>query len=252
MFFFKKGKQVQHEISLDIVDALDIYKAKENEPESSVMDSLDYDFAIQKYPKTDFRFRFVQEYMKYIQTTYGVEVYNCKFERPETNSIFLNFCIYFWEDDLTLQFRIENTNNHFVKAFYKILKDYPLPAVTEQLRLQVITRNIRRVMFGKILDLTWRDIHLSIKDRFPEVADLSFWSVFYVFIKKEVFHAVIEDTSQLTQIKEYCFNMAKTHDVHQILDFEQFQIRIDNYDNYQSIGGGNYFNSDYMINCLLY
>lgn len=252
MFFFKKGKQTQPEISLDIVDALDIYNAKENEPESSVMASIDYDFAIQRYPKTDFRFRFVQEYMKYIKTTYGVEIYNCKFERPRTDCNFLNFYIYFWEDDLTLQFRIEDSNNHFVTAFYKVLKDYPLPAVTEQLRLQFITRNIRRVMFGKILELTWRDIHLSINDSFPEVADLSFWSVFYVFIKKEAFHEVIENTFKLTQIKEYCFKMAKTHDVHQILDFEQFQIRIDNYDNYHSIGGGNYFRSDYMINCLLY
>lgn len=246
MFFKSKGKRVHKENSLDI------YMTKENEPRSSVMESSDYDFAMQKYTESDFRFRFLQEYKNYIKLAYGVQIFNCKFELPQSDCNFLNFFIYLWEEDLTVQYRIEDPGNHFITAFYKILKDYPLPAITEQLRLQFLIKNIRRVMYSRVLELTWADIHLSIKNIFPEVVDLSYWSVFYVFIKREEFNAVVENTLQLNQIKEYCFKMAKIHDVNNILSSEQFQIRIDNYDNYKSIGGYNYFNSDYMFNCLLY
>ncbi len=246
MFFKIKGKRVHNESSLGI------YSAKENEPRSSVMESSDYDFAVQKYTKSDFRFRFVHEYINYIKLTYGVEIFNCKFELPQSDCNFLNFYIYLWEDDPTIQYRIEDANNHFIMAFYKILKDYPLPAVTEQLRLQFLIKNIYHVMHGRVLKLTWEDIHLRIKDLFPQIADISYWLVFYVFIKKEEFQVIIENTLQLNQIKEYCYKMSKIHDINNILCFEQFQIRIDNYDNYQLIGGYNYFNSDYMFNCLLF
>lgn len=233
-------------------NSLDIYNTKGNEPCSSVMESGDYDFAKQKYPESDFRCKFVQEYIKHIELIYGIKIYNCKFERPQPDGKFLNFYIYLWEDDPTVYYRIEDPNHFYAKAFYKILNENSLPAVTKELPIQILLKNISRVMHGRVLDLTWHDIHILIKEIFPEIADLNYWSDFYVFIKKDEYEKVVKTTSRMDQIKEYCYKSATKNDVHHILNFDQFHIRIDNYENYRLIGGYNYFNSDFMFNCLLY
>ncbi len=96
MFLFSKAKQTP----MPTGSGLDIYNTKENEPKSSVVESSDYDFAMLNYTKHDFRYEFVESYMKYIKNCYGITVFNCKFERPKTEIDFINFYIYLWEDDL--------------------------------------------------------------------------------------------------------------------------------------------------------
>ena len=238
------GKHKRDEIGLEV------YNAGDREPRSSVMDSFDYDFAVQKYRKSDFRFKFVKHYMKHIEATYGIQIFNCKFERPRVDSPFLNFFIYLWKDDPTIHYIIEDPQHIFVMAFYKILSENPLPGISKDLHVQFIQKNIRKVMNGKVLRLTWKDIHTTIQDVFPQVAELSYWSVFYVFIRNEDFKAVEDNILLLDQIKEYCFKMAKKHDEDNILDWDQFQIRVDSNENYN--GGYQYFNSDLMSDCLLY
>lgn len=234
------------------VCSLDIFNAKNDEPRSSVMDSSDYDFALQKYTETDFRYKFVQEYMKHIEFVHGIKIFNCKFERPQPDSDFLNFYIYLWKDDPNISYRIEDPHYFYITAFYKVLSENPLPSVTKELHIQFLLKNVWSVMYGKVLDLTWHDIHLSISGIFPEIADMSYWSNLYIFIKSDEYEKVVKTPAILSQIKQYCYNNAVEHDIHNILDFDQFHIRVDNYENYQSIGGYNYFNSDFMFNCLLY
>lgn len=77
------GKYKRDEIGLEV------YNTRDRESRSSVMDSFDYDFAVQKYRKSDFRFKFVKHYMKRIEATYGIQIFNCKFERPRrTRALF--------------------------------------------------------------------------------------------------------------------------------------------------------------------
>jgi len=216
------------------------------------MESLDYDFAIQKYTKNDFRYKFVKRYIEYVKNTYKIDIFNCKIKRPKPDSKFLNFYIYLWEDDPAISYRIEDPLHFYITSFYKILDRYPLPQISKDLHIQFFQKNIKHVMYGKILDLTWHDIHESISGIFPQVANMSCWSAFYIFIKTEDFQLVVENTLLLSQIKKYCFEMAKKNDTHGILSFEEFYIRVDDYENYHSIGGYNYFNSDYMFDCLKY
>jgi len=164
----------------------------------------------------------------------------------------LKIYIYLWENDPDIHYRIENLHHSYIKSFYKILDKHNLPGIMRETRIQFIVKNIRSVMYGRIINLTWRDIHCSIKEDFSEIADLSSWSNLYVFIKKEEFSEVIENIPHLESIKKYCYEKAKKHDVNGILSFKEFHIRIDNYENYQSIGGQHYFNSDLMFDCLLF
>ena len=247
MIFFKKTIK-KHNIAQY---GLDVYNTKENEPTSSVIESSDYDFATLKYSKKDFRYQFVENYIKYMMKNYGVTIFNCKFERPCSDSDFVNLFIYLWEDDPDIKYRIENSNNNFVVAFYEILNSYNLPAITKETRIQFIVKNIRSVMEGRCLNSTWYDIHNSIKITFPEIAELSYFAYFYLFIEKDKFDILIKNTHYLEKLKRYCFDAAKKHDINNILEYTQFHIRIDNYENYLSIGGQHYFNSDLMFDCLL-
>lgn len=234
-----------------ITDAgLDAYNTKTYEPRNSVTGSSDYEFATTRYSKDDFRYTFTSKYMEFVKRVYDTEIANCKFERPRHDSNFINFYIYLWDDEFNLRHRIEDKSSYLIISFYKTLKKHKLPAITEKTRVQFLVKNIKHVMKSRCLDLAWHDIHNEIKEVFREVADLSYWDDFYVFIDKDLFEQIVENTEYLERIRNYCYNAAKKHDTHHILSYQDFHIRIDNFQKYSSIGGYNYFNSDYMHECL--
>ena len=204
--FRKKGRN----------NRLEIYQPKENEPNFSVVDSHDL-FALYKYPENDFRYQFIQEYIKEIESSYYIKIFNCKFGHPRPDSDCLNFYIYLWEDDPTIQIRIENPNHFYVTTFHKILNKNPLPYVHKDLPIQFFPRNIWRIMYCRALDLTWHEIYKSLQENFPEIVASKFWYTF-IYLLKVKSSTIYSKHPRLKEIKTYCFNCAKKHDVHNILD----------------------------------
>jgi hypothetical protein len=233
------------------VERLDLFNKKPEEPKSSVMESSDYDFAIAKYNNQDFRYKFVRKYAEIMRIEYGIEVYNCKFERPRDDSKFVNFYVYVWENDPDVNYRVDDTNNRFYLAFVKSMSKISINGLNQKSRVQVILKNINNVMYGKILDNVWHDINKTIQVKFPKVNMLSYWSNLYLFISDEQYNKIFDNMDRLQMIKKYCYEVALKYDVHKILDYDKFKIRVDNIENYRSIGGQHYFNSDYMFDCPL-
>ncbi|MEG0366718.1 MAG: hypothetical protein RR585_07770 [Coprobacillus sp.] len=229
---------------------IDSYNTQAHEPESSVIECSDYDFATTLYPKKDFRYDFVEAYIKYIKNTYNIDIYTCKFERPKNTSDFINFYIYLYQDEVKYRYRIEDKNDIYVTSFYKVLKEYPLPVIDENFHLQFLIKNISSVMYDKVLKETFYDIRESINKEFIEIESITHWNTLYIFIKEEYFDKLIQDTDYLLKIKDYCFQSALKHNPDDVLKDHTFSIRIENYAIYKSIGGQHYFNSDYMFDCL--
>lgn len=233
------------------IERLDLFNKKAGETESSVMESSDYEFAIAKYDSQDFRYQFVQKYAEIMSKEYGLEVYNCKFERPREDSAFVNFYVYVWENAPDVKYRVDDTKNRFYMAFVKTMSEVKLEGLNQESRVQVILKNIYNVMYGKILNSLWYDIHKSISGKFFEIELLSYWSNLYVFLSDEHYNNILEDTNRLQEIKRYCYEVALRFDLHKILDYDKFQIRVDNIKNYRAIGGQHYYNSDCMFDCPL-
>lgn len=243
--FFQNNSSGEKEI-------LDFYNTKPNEPTSSVMESLDYEFASQKYEENDFRYAFTNQYIQYVFKNLGIKLYNCKFYRPMPDSKFLNFYIYYFDELPTKEYRLEDKNNPMIQAFYEVLKSNSLPGILPTTRIQFIQKNIKSAILANIIALACKDIEKEIKTVFPQVASISFWKYIpYIFIAKESFEDIIQDTDYLHSLKEYCYNHAKRYDKYNYLHFDQFHIRVDNHGFFSSIGGGNYFRSDSMYDCLL-
>ncbi|MEG0452315.1 MAG: hypothetical protein RR558_04545 [Coprobacillus sp.] len=230
---------------------IDNYNTKPSEPESSVIECGDYEFATTHYQKHDFRYKFVQAYIQYIKNTYNIDIYTCKFERPKNDSTFINLYIYLYHDEDKYRYRIEDKKDKFIISFYKVLKEYPLPVINENFHLQFLMKNISSVMYDKVLKETFYEIRESIKKEFIEIESFTHWNTLYVFIKEEYFDTLIQDTEYLLKIKAYCYEAALRHNPDDILKDRTFSIRVENYAIYKSIGGQHYFNSDYMFDCLV-
>ena len=239
----------KEKISEKCVQELEIYNSKDDEPQSSVIESSDYDFAVSKYSKDDFRYNFVSKYIEYFKDIYGVDIFNCKFERPDNDSKFINFYIYLWGADPDINYRIEDKNNNYKKVFYEILKNNKLSGITETTYIQFFVKDIFKTMICHSSNCAWRDINNDIKSKFPEVKSINYWNTFYIFINADNFEKAVSDKNYLNEIRIYCYEAAKKYDIDNVLEYSNFHIRVDNYKNYHEIGGQHYFNSDCMFNC---
>ena len=233
---------------------LEYYNPKPNEPTSSVMESLDYDFSISRYPDGSPLKAFVDAYITAVKNNIGIHLFNCRFERPRTDSVFLNFYIYLRGVEpleLGIFYVIDDNNNHDLKKiFYEVLKNNKLPAIDADTGIQFWVKNFDDNARNRAVSLAWHDIHDTIKAIYPEVALLSFMSYFYVFIDEEIYKETSENTALLKEIKEYCYRAVKKQDIANVWNHDNFFIYVDNYKFYKEIGGHHYFNSDYMDKCM--
>ncbi|MEN6445239.1 MAG: hypothetical protein ABFC98_04245 [Candidatus Cloacimonas sp.] len=231
-------------------DPLILYNRRTGEPEPSVMKSLDYDFAVSRYSRTDFRYEFVNAYIAYVKKFYNKFIYNCKLERPRNDAEFLNFYIYMEDPGPEIQYRIENPNHKYILAFYEVLIKCKLQGITKDMRIQFILKDIVEIMKATAVAKAWQEIHEPIEELFPECTYLCSWGrYFYVFIHTEKYEVILKDKARLEEIKKYCFEAVKRYDRDNVWKYEEYRIKVDNDKIYQEIGGGNYFNSDAMNLC---
>lgn len=233
---------------------LEYYDKRPGEPQSSVMGSLDYNFAVSRYPKDSFCGSFAAAYIRFIKESEQLDIFNCRFERPQVTSNFVNYYIYLKKMDLArlaISYRIGDENHSLIKAFYKVMENNRLPGISEETRIQFLVKNFDQVTKEHSIALAWRSIHKEISAVFPEVAFLSSWTVFYVFVNENQFERIMSDSAYLEKVRKYCFEATKKCDIDGAWIYKDFHIRIDNYKNYKAIGGQHYFNSDLMSNCAV-
>ena len=234
---------------------LEYYNKKPNEPESSVMESLDYNFSVLRYPNGSPLKKFVDEYIIAVKNNLDINLFNCRFERPKIGSDYLNFLNFYIYlkgiDPLELGiFYVIDEEHDLKKIFYEILEKNKLPAVDKNTRIQFFIKDFEKNSRNFAISRACDDIHREIKVLYPDVLALSYWSCFYVFIDEDVYEKIITDTELLKEIKEYCYRAVKKHDKDNVWNRDNFYIRIDNHKIYKEIGGYNYFNSDYMDECM--
>lgn len=214
------------------------------------MESLDYDFAVSKYSKDDFRYEFVNAYIAYVKEFCNKNIYNCKFERPRNDAKFLNFYIYIENPDPDVQYPIDNPKHEYILAFYEVLKKCSLRGITMDTRIQFILKDILKTMKVTTIAKAWQDIHEQIENLFSECACLSARGIyFYVFIHSDKFEKLLKDEARMKEIKRYTYEAIKRCDKDNVWKYEDYCIKIDTYKIYQEIGGRNYFNSDAMNLC---
>ncbi|BBB90975.1 hypothetical protein MAMMFC1_01642 [Methylomusa anaerophila] len=214
------------------------------------MESLDYDFAVSRYSKEDFRYEFVNAYIACVKGLCNKIIYNCKLERPRNDSEFLNFYIYMENPDSNVQYRIDNPKHEYILAFYEVLKKCNLQGITMNTRIQFILKDIVKTMKATAVTKAWKDIHEPIGNLFPECAYLSAWEIyFYVFIQNDKYEKLLADEARMEEIKRYSYKAVKRCDKDNVWKYEEYRIKVDNYKIYHDIGGRNYFNSDAMNLC---
>ena len=233
---------------------LEYYNIKPNEPHSSVMESLDYDFSIFRYPEGSQLRKFVESYILTVNNNLGLNIFNCRFEKPQNDASFVNFYIYLSNvdpDTLGIFFHIDDDNHDFIKIFYEVLENNKIPVIDANTNIQFIVRNFENNSKARAMNLAWHDIHNKICTIFPEVVSLSCWNYLYVFIKNDIFKETVVNIELLEKIKHYCYTATKKHDIDNVWNSENFHIRIDNWKNFEEIGGQHYFNSDSMFDCII-
>lgn len=231
---------------------LSLYNRRPGEPESFVIDSLDYDFAISKYGENDSRYKFINAYTKHVMENYNKVIYNCKVERPRYDSKFLNVYIYLKDLDGDVHGRIDDPAHKFILSFHEVLKTWRLPGITENIRIQFVLKDIVKIMKAAPIAKAWHDINNQICILFPECAHIASWgSCFYVFIHSDKYDQLIKNKAKLEEIKKYCYEATKRYDINNVLKYEEYYILIDNYKTYKEIGGQHFFNSDAMNRCSL-
>lgn len=244
--WFKKKKD-----SIINGNNLSLYDRKLGEPEYFGSDSLDYDFAVSKYGENDFRYKFINAYTKHVMENYNKVIYNCKVERPDYDSEFLNVYIYLKDLDGDVRGRIDDPSHGFILSFHEVLKTWHLPGITENTSIQFILKDIVKIMKAAPIAKAWHDINKQIGSLFPECARIASWgSCFYVFIHSDKYEQLIENKAKLEGIKKYCYEATKRYDIDNVWKYEEYYILIDNYKTYKEFGQ-HFFNSDAMNQCLL-
>ncbi len=234
---------------------LSIYLRKNGDPDFSVIESLNYDFATYKYSTNDFRFEFISEYIKYMREVYSIEVYNCKIQMPSASISFINDFVNFYIfttnlDNEKYNFRIDDKNDVYVKAFYKILDRIELPGIPEDLKVNFIIQDIDKIRNSYLLKKACNFVNDDIQEHFSEVSKIAFWDIYYICIKSDKYNMVSSNVKYMEDIKQYCFNTVKRWDSDNIISYDKFNIRIENEAIYRRMGQ-HYFNSDAMFDCIL-
>lgn len=221
------------------------YMPKENESVHSVMPSLDYDFAVSKYKKDDFRFAFIERLKSLAMDKYKTEIYNCKLQTPGGSPDLVNVYFYMWEDDDTVDYRIENKRHYLIELFNEVNKQKPLIGFSQNIKWQFFVVNIKRVMRSKAVS----DAVEKIKVKINKGRYITNWD--------DIIYWFVDDTREnidkfnYLDIRQQCYKIVKKYDKHGVLDYDSFHLKVDEYNIYSSIGGYNYFKSDYMFSCRL-
>jgi hypothetical protein len=219
--------------------------------EHSVMPSLDYQFAKEFYEPSDSRYKLVKAFENLIWEAKNIQIYNCKIEIVKTTDNLFNVYLYFC--DLKKTFGEDfnpffNKDKDFIVLFNKALKEYSV----EELKGKKLNPNgifvedFLRCARCYAISNASKAFETSIKEHYPAIEFVTFWDeTIYLFFHD---HLGLEDfiKGDIVTFKKFCYDIIKPFDVENVWEVDNLAVMLDKYENYRSIGGRNYFNSDTM------
>jgi len=226
--------------------------------EQETAPAMDYPFASDFYPERDCRYPLTEQYKASVQDKIGIAPYNCKISIPRMGNGIYNVYLYFrdirevftpeehkkfWEDSI-----IHNKESCFTRLFLDVTRQCPLP----QLHGRALNPNGVFVedFRARSLAYTAAEAEAELKQLWaamcPQIVYTTIWdsSLYLFFHTIDALNRFAEyDAGEL---KERSCRVMKKYDKDGFCSMEAFSIMLDLLENYKSIGGHNYFNSDAM------
>ena len=219
--------------------------------EHSVMPSLDYSFAKEFYEQSDSRYKLVKTFENLIWETKKIKIYNCKIEIIKTTDNLYNVYLYLSDLKKTLgedYSPLFNKNKDFIDLFNEALKEYPIKELNGKklnsngiFVLDFLTR-ARCYAIGNAS----KEIEPAIKKRNPAIEFLTFWdeTIYLFFQGREELEEFLK--GDIVAFKKFCYDIIEPFDAERVWEVDNLTFMLDIYENYRTIGGRNYFNSDAM------
>lgn len=224
-----------------------------NNYESSVLNSLDYDFASEIYTKSHPWYQLSILLKQELEDTYNNKIFNIKFE---IKNGFYNLRIY-GQSQRDLEVFCPD-------PFPNYSKDKKLLAIVDNC-IQITQaetlvnlplnangvglRNYKLVCQNKAISEAQFVLKKKLLKKHSYLCDvLIFDGIITLLLEDEDTIKTFLNNNDSDIIKNKCFKILKKYDKHQVISLDTLNIRIDDYTIYKRIGGQHYFNSDYYIN----
>lgn len=219
--------------------------------EHSVMPSLDYLFAKEFYDPSDNRYQLVKTFEKIIWKAKKIKIYNCKIELIKSSNDSYNVYVYLYDLKKTLGNDYNpffNKNMDFVILFKKALKECPIEELANKKMNPngIFMEDFLTCARCYAINRAFKKLNPAIKRCYPTIEFVTIWDeTIYLFFKDsgnmEVFLK-----GNISSFKKFCYDIIEPLDAEHALDASNLTFMLDIHENYTSIGGGNYFNSDAM------
>ncbi|MHB8077581.1 hypothetical protein [Desulfosporosinus fructosivorans] len=217
------------------------------------MPSLDYQFAKEFYGPSDSRYKLIQYFDNLIWETKKIRMYNCKIEIIETAENLYNVYLYFCDLKKTLGNDYKpffNENTDFIVLFYKALKECPVAELNDK-KLNsngIFVKDFQTCARSYAINNALPKFEHAIKKRYPTIEFLTVWdqTIYLFFHDRGELEKFLE--GDIPAFKKFCYDIIKPFDIENVWETSKLAFMLDIYENYRSIGGRNYFNSDAMGN----
>ncbi len=219
--------------------------------EHSVMPSLDYPFAKEFYEPSDSRYKLAKVFENLIWETNKIKIYNCKIEIVKTTDNLYNIYLYFCDLRKTLGEDYKplfNKNKDFIVLFNKALNECPIKELDGK-KLNpngIFVEDVLTCARCYAIGTASKEIEPALKKHYPAIVFLTFWDeTIYLFFQDR---EDIEDflKGDIVAFKKFCYDIIEPFDAERVWEVGNLTFMLDIYENYRSIGGRNYFNSDAM------
>ena len=224
----------------------------EDKIKHSVCPSLDYPFAIEKYKKTDSRYKLVNAFERLIFDSKGIEIFNCKIAIPKPTDDFYNVYIYLkdikkelGEDDTPLF----NQNESFIELFNQVLLMYPIKELKDRKlnRNGIFIQDFNTCAKAFAISSSFHALKAAVKQQYPQIEYLTYCdTIIYVFFPENVNFDAFLDKENIKNFKQFSYKIIEQYDIEQVWTADTLSFMLDDFAIYKSIGGQHYFNSNAM------
>ena len=219
--------------------------------------AMDYPFASDFYDKQDVRYILTELYKSSVKNKTGITPYNCKIFIPSINTgkRFYNVLLYFWDIrklNSCEQFPKDSSINFAERDFTVLFKDALKQCSLKQLDDMKLNPNGVFVEDFRIRSLAYtisqaeHELKKLWTSRYPQIVLTTGWSssMYLFFNTMNALNQFVEN--DIVVFAEYSHAVLKKYDKDGFCSIKTFTCILDLLENYNRIGGRNYFNSDAM------
>lgn len=226
-----------------------------NKFEHSVLPSLDYNFANEKYTFFHPWYKFTRDLKDTIESDYNVNIFNIKLS---ITSFGYNLYIYLYDSKDYHKLPIDLFDNIKDSNVIKCVNDLILKHKVKD----IVKRNINpngifvfdymNSYLSHCYHKSYQLIREYLKNNYSIIKETSYWdSTLYIFVETDFALNNFGSIVNVSTLKKEILKIVKRNDKKDLFTFQHVRIRIDSFDLYARIGGQNYFRSDAMIEAKL-